>query len=94
MTRKKQAEIPGTERESDPELDAAAADVYEICAERLESQEREKAARTKLLDLMKAKHIVVYVYEDGEDRFDVTRQETEKVSVKKAKNRRVEEAAE
>ncbi len=82
---RRQKEIPGTERESDPELDAAAADVYELTTERLEVHERERGARGKLLELMKSKKVDTYVYQDGEERFDVTRSESEKVSVKKAK---------
>jgi hypothetical protein len=91
MARKKQTEVPGTERESDPEIDAAAADVYELTAERLDIQEREKGARAKLLDLMTKKNLEIYVYEDGEERYDVRRKETIKVSVKKAKNRKADE---
>ncbi len=91
---KKQREIPGTEREVDQELDSAASDVYELTAERIAVHEREKGARTKLCDLMKKKGLDVYVYQDGEERYDVRFSETEKVSVKKSKNRKVDEAAE
>lgn len=92
-TRKKtQTEVPGTERESDPELDSAAADVYELTAKRQKAHDREKGARGRLLELMKAKKVKTYVYEDGEERYDVEHLETEKVSVKKAKGR--SEAAE
>ncbi len=91
--KKKQTEVPGTERESIPEVDAAAADVYELTRERLDIQEKEKNARAKLMDLMKKHKLtsVGYVYEDGEERYDVQFKETEKVSVKKAKNRRADE---
>lgn len=82
---RKQKEIPGTERESDEEIDAAAADVYEFTADRLRIQEQEGLARNKLLDLMKRKNVTDYLYVDGEQRFTVARRGSERVSVKKAK---------
>jgi hypothetical protein len=92
---RKQAEIPGTERERDEELDAAAADVYELTAERLAAHEREKLARTKLIETMQRKSVSEYLYEDGQERYQVTLTETERVSVRKAKEaRRAAEAAE
>ena len=81
---KKQTEVPGTERETDPELDAASADVYELTAKRLAAHAEEKLARAKLADVMRKKERDAYTYVDGEETYNVKRTETEKVSVKKA----------
>lgn len=83
--KKKQTEIPGAERECDPELDEAAGRVYELTRERLEKHEEEKEARGELIALMRSKDVTSYLYVDGEERYDVTLEESEKVKVKKAK---------
>lgn len=90
---KKQSEIPGTERETDPEIDAAAQDVYELTQQRIELQKKEAAARDVLLDRMKSKGIEHYAYIDGDERYDVKRSERESVSVRLKKHRDREEAA-
>ena len=86
MTRqRRQGEIPGTEPKRDDELDAAASNVYELTAERQEVHEREKLARGRLIEMMKKKKVEVYAFIDGEQRFDVKLEESERVSVRKAK---------
>ena len=82
---RKQTEIPGAERERDEELDGAAERVYRLTAERLEKHEEEKEARAELIALMRSKKVTSYLYVDGEERFNVTLEETEKVKVKKMK---------
>lgn len=82
---KNQGEIPGTERESDPELDAAVQDVYTLTSKRTRAAEKEKLAREKLEALMREKSISAYVYIDGDLRLNVKIKRSEKVSVKKAK---------
>ena len=83
---RKQTDIPGTEPKRDQELDAAAADVYELTSERQEVHEKEKLARTTLIELMRKKSVDRYLYVDGDEKFDVQLEESEKVTVRKAKS--------
>ena len=83
--KKKQTEIPGAEREVDEELDDAAGRVRDLTRERLDKHAEEKEARVELIALMRAKKLTSYIYVDGEDRFKVTLEESEKVKVQKAK---------
>lgn len=85
MGRRKQTEIPGAERERDEELDEAAELVYRLTAERLEKHEEEKEARGELITLMRSKKTTSYLLVDGEERYQVTLEESEKVKVKKKK---------
>ncbi len=85
MGRRKQTEIPGAERERDEELDEAAGRVYELTAERLAKHDEEKEARGELIALMRSKGVISYLFVDGEERYQVTLEESEKVKVKKTK---------
>lgn len=64
--KRKQTEIPGTERQVDEELDAAAEALRSVRAERMELQVEESAAALKLRDLLKDRKLDQYVYEDAE----------------------------
>lgn len=81
--KKKQTEIPGAEREVDEELDDAAAAVRDLTAERMSKHEEEKEARAALIALMRSKKKKAYLYVDGEERYLVTLEESEKIKVKK-----------
>lgn len=84
---RKQPTLPaeGMAEDVDEEIDAAAGDVYELTAKRQEVHEREKDARARLIEIMKAKGKDRYTWIDGDERFEVVLEESEKVKVRKAK---------
>lgn len=62
--RKKQMQIPGTERKQVPEVEQAAEAYREVRDERCELSRREKQKKLELLAVMKAHKIKRYKYDD------------------------------
>jgi hypothetical protein len=63
--KKKQTEIPGTERQRDDEIALAAEDLRDVRARRMALSEEETAAADRLIDLLRKKKRDVYVDEEG-----------------------------
>ncbi len=61
---KKQMQIPGTERKSVPEVEAAAEAYRDVRDERCELSKREKQKKLELLAVMKAHKVKKYKYDD------------------------------
>lgn len=57
---KKQIEIPGTERKTNPEVDAAAEAYLVARNKRMKESKNEKAAKVTLIERMKAHGVGVY----------------------------------
>lgn len=62
--RKKQMQIPGTERQQVPEVEQAAEAYREVRDERCELSRREKQKKLELLAVMKAHKVKRYKYDD------------------------------
>jgi hypothetical protein len=82
MAKKKQTEIPGTERVHDTEISAAAEDLHEVRARRMKLTEEETAAADRLIRLLHERKIAAYVDEElnirialkpGKERVSITR---------------------
>lgn len=87
MAKKKaqQLQVPGTERETIPEIDGAAKDYADLVSRRVGLQAKEKEAKDALLALMKGKNLTIYRFdtEDG-DTMEVTLKPTDvKLRVRK-----------
>lgn len=83
MTKKRQAEIPGTERECIQELDNAVAEYTGVMYDRLDLQKKEKEAKQALMDAMRAHKQTTYVYADGDYEFRVSYSENANISCKR-----------
>lgn len=85
---KRQAEIPGTERPSIPELDELAAPYTEALYERMRLQGEEKALKAQLIQRMAEMKPKVkeYTYQDGEYAYTFGVDQTAKL---KCKRRRI-----
>ena len=71
--RKRQTEIPGTERQgADEELDEVVQNLVNARYKRMELQKAEIQAELAVQETMRAKKKRTYVYFDGEFEFDVT----------------------
>jgi hypothetical protein len=83
----KQTEIPGTERQTIPEVEEKAAIVHAIVQRRLSIQAQEKEATASLLAEMKAHNLEVHIYtaENGKE-MRIKVKTDQKVSVRVAKN--------
>ena len=62
--KKRQMQIPGTERKSVPEVEQAAESYREVRDERCELSKREKQKKLELLAVMKAHKVKKYKYDD------------------------------
>ncbi len=85
--KKRQTEIPGTERQVDEELSDAAERLHSIRTDRMELQTKEAGAQAELLELMRQRKMESYIDEDlelkvtvrhGEDKISVTKLKTPK----------------
>lgn len=86
MTRKrKQQEIPGTERTAHDEVEAAANAYRDARDERMELTELETEKRDALIAAMRAAKLEIYKFTDG-DGAEITVTLNEKTSVKVRKN--------
>jgi hypothetical protein len=84
---KRQAEIPGTERETDAELDVVVDRILDARARRLSGKQDEDEAVSELRSVMRQKELTLYTYFDGEDRYDVELEAVDdRVSVRRAKS--------
>jgi len=83
--KKRQMQIPGTERKSVPEVEAAAEVYREVRDERCELSRREKQKKLELLAVMKAHKVKRYKYDDdnGEEIMVSLDEREPEVNVKK-----------
>ena len=83
--KRKQMQIPGTERKSVPEVEEAAEAYREVRDERCELSRREKQKKQELLAVMKAHKVKKYKYDDenGEELLVSLDEREPEVSVKK-----------
>lgn len=83
----KQTQIPGTERQTIPEIEENAALLHEIVQRRLSIQKQEKEQHAKLLEQMKAHGVDVHIYvADNGKEMKVKVKTEQKVSVRVSKN--------
>ena len=61
-----QAQIPGTERQIDPEVSKAADDLYAVQTKRLENQREEKRLRDRLIEICAEKGVGKYIDDELE----------------------------
>ena len=59
-----QTEIPGTERQKNKRVTKAATAYREVRNKRMELTREEKAAKLKLIEVMREEHLETYVDED------------------------------
>lgn len=85
MAKRRQAEIPGTERDTVPELDELASPYCETMYERLTLQSAEKDLRVQLLERMKALKHKTYTYVDGEYEYTFHVKPSAKLETKRRK---------
>lgn len=83
--RKRQAELPGCEREAIPAVDEAVASYTSVMYERRDLQTREGEARQALMDTMKEHKLTFYRYVDGEAEYEVNYEESAKIRCKRTK---------
>ncbi len=87
MSKKRQTEIPGTEREANPTLDPIVERLLNARERRMNAKQDEDEATAELGPEMMAQGLSSYAYFDGEDRYDVTLESLDdKIRVKKAKS--------
>lgn len=63
---RKQSEIPGTERQRDEQLAAAADDLHDVRKRRMKLTEKEAAAAERLIEMMQEKDVDEYIDEELE----------------------------
>lgn len=92
--KKKQTEIPGTERETIPELEEIAIQLAEARYRRMELQEEESDLHQQMLDRMEAVKdkitegpgkVPTYVCIDGENKYVFRLKSLKKVSIERTK---------
>lgn len=85
--RKRQTEIPGTERQSIPEIDDKAVDYVGDMYARRELQSTEKQKKQALISEMKARKVAAYKYVDGEFEYTISlkTEQVDKLSIKRSK---------
>lgn len=83
--KRKQMQIPGTERKQVPEVEQAAESYREVRDERCELSRREKQKKLELLAVMKAHKVKKYKYDDenGEEILISLDEREPEVTVKK-----------
>ena len=83
--KRKQMQIPGTERKSVPEVEEAAEAYREVRDERCELSRKEKQKKLELLAVMKAHKVKKYKYDDenGEELLVSLDEREPEVTVKK-----------
>lgn len=91
MPKRRQTEIPGTERPRDDELSDAADALHKVRKSRMKLTQKETEAADKLLDLMRSKKLTEYVDEDLELRVTIKEGKT-RVSVTGLKDDEAEAA--
>lgn len=81
-SRKRQGEIPGTEREVDEDLEVAMAIAHDLTEKRKALQGDEKTARKKVMSLCRERGIEVYYSAELGKRLDYSCSEKETVEIK------------
>lgn len=84
--KRKQLEIPGAERETIAEIDELAGPYIETQHKRQDLQDQENQLREQLSARMESLGVDKYTYDDGEDRFLVTRDSVVKLRFKRVKD--------